>query len=492
LTSLIPLYNRLLISAGFILLSVGFSYFYADAAPNYSSAVVKQGVEQAFADQDRVAVLIKLKDPSISSPGRLPVKTSSNRLQSNFKAAFSRETIAGEMKINRKMGRIPWISARISRGVLETLRHHDQVAVIEEDVPIYASLAESAPLIHGDRAYHNGYTGMGINVAVVDTGIDTDHPDLVDSVVWEECFLSEDPCPLTGTDRASGPGSGEDNNGHGSHVSGIITSDNETYRGIAPAAGIVAIKILDGGGNGNLSDLVAALDWVADNHDTHGIRIVNMSLGSFVYAGICDNENPSLAEAADAVKAAGVVLVAASGNDGSDGGLDSPACLSSVISVGAVYDAGVDERSYYQVCTDWTTAPDQIACFSNVSTVLDLLAPGARIASTYLNGGTTVKAGTSMACPHAAGMAALLLEANPDQGPDDLLSLMAGTGMPVYDARIDISFPRINATAALGIDSPDLDGDGDVDGRDLGLLPADSAGFILEAFAAIFGRVGGG
>ena len=481
---------RILVFCLFLSAILGLPFALSAAEPKSTHPVVKASVLRAFSVQDRVAVLIKLKDPSISSPGRLDSITSINRLQSKFKAAFSRETITGGMKINRKMLRIPWISARISQGVLEKLRHHDLVAVIEEDVPIYALLAESALLIHGDRSYHTGYTGMGVNVAVLDSGIDTDHPDLVDSVVWEECFLSDDHCPVTGTDRASGPGSAEDDNGHGSHVSGIITSDYETYRGIAPGAGIVAIKILDGGGNGNLSDLVAALDWVADNHLAYQIRIVNMSLGSFVYAGVCDDENLSLAEAADAVKAAGVVLFAASGNDGSDDGLDSPACLSSVISVGAVYDADVDERSYSGTCTDWTTAPDQIACFSNVSAFLDLLAPGARITSSYLNGGTTVKAGTSMACPHAGGMAALLLEEYPSLTPDDLLSLMSASGKPIYDGRIELWFPRIDIAAALGIDSPDLDGDGDVDGRDLATLAGSSVMMDVGAFVLDFGRAG--
>ena len=441
---------RLLIWAGFILLSIGFPTNDADALPPINTAVVKTNVEAAFTGKDRVRVLIKLKEAS-PSPGRLLDKARIKALQLRVSDSFSQEEQAGEINITRKMQRIPWIAARISQKVLEKLRHHQHVAVIEEDIPIHASLTESGPQINGDRSYHTGYTGTGINVAVLDTGIDTDHPDLQDSLVWEECFLSEAPCPKTGVSRASGPGSAEDNNGHGSHVAGIITSDNETYRGVAPDAGIVAIKILDSGGNGSLSDLVAGLDWVADNHQTYNIRIVNMSLGSFVYEGICDAQGQSLADAANAVKAADIVLFAASGNDGAESRIDIPACLSSVVSVGAVYDAIVGNQSW-SACTDATTTPDQIACFSNVSTVLDLLAPGARITSASRFGGTTVKSGTSMACPHAAAMASLLLAVDPSLTPDDLLTLMSTTGRPLYDDRIDLWFPRIDITAALEID----------------------------------------
>jgi parallel beta-helix repeat protein len=415
-----------------------------------TTPVVKAGVARAFATQERIKVLIRLKEASSQPPGYVHTKTEINDLQARFRKSFPSQGLINEITISRNMQRIPWIAAIISRNALGKLRNHQNVSIIEQDIPIYARLSESSPQIGGNRSYHTGYAGGGISVAVLDTGIDTDHPDLVDSVVWEECFLSGGACPTTGTDRASGPGSAEDGEGHGSHVSGIITSDNDIYRGIAPDAGIVAIKILDNSGTGELSDLVAALDWVAENHATQAIRIVNMSLGSSVYEGTCDNQYDSLTEAANAVHAEGIALFAASGNDASDYRIDMPACLSNVISVGAVYDADVGERTY-QDCTDTTTAPDQIACFSNVSNVLDLLAPGARITSMNRYGGTTIESGTSMACPHAAAMAALLLQVNPDLSPEDLRILMAESGAPIYDDRIEMEFPRIDIATALGI-----------------------------------------
>jgi hypothetical protein len=443
--------RKLIVFTWLGLMILGFSLCNALTASAADSPAVNAGVVHALAAGGRVPVLIKLKDPDHPVSARSATKSRIRNLQKRFADAFSPEELAGDVVVHRRLARIPWISATISSRALERLRRHRFVAVIEADVPIRAQLAESAPLITADRSFQNGYSGLGVNVAVLDSGIDTDHPDLLDSLVWEECFLTGRECPVTGTSRASGPGSAEDDAGHGSHVSGIITSDNENFRGIAADAGIVAIKLLDSSGNGSLSDLIAAIDWVADNHQTHNIRVINMSLGGSAYEGYCDDFFQSLADASEAARDAGIVLFAASGNDGFDTQISVPACLSSIISVGAVYDADVGYRAW-SACADPFTAVDQIACFSNVSTVLDMLAPGALIDSMDRFGATTTKSGTSMACPHAAAAAALLLESNPSLSPDEVLASMTSTGTGIYDDRIDMWFPRIDTSAALGID----------------------------------------
>jgi subtilisin family serine protease len=471
----------------FLLIS-GTAVCIAESGTKPDGTVVGPGVEAAFSTNHYARVLIKLR--GIAKTGQdHPDMAGIRLLHSHFQERLVEARQRGEFRQIRQMNAIPWLSARISRAVLNKIRTYKGVAAIEADVPIYARLSESVPQIGADRAWDYGTTGTGITVAVLDSGIDTDHPDLVDSLVREECFLSDGFCPVTGTDRSSGPGSAEDGDGHGTHVSGIITSDNATWRGVAPAAGIVAIKILDDSGGGYLSDLVAALDWVAENHDTYQIRVVNMSLGSYVYDGICDGDHPSIAEAAEAVKEEGIVLFAAAGNEKEISAIDMPACLSSVISVGAVYDDDVGSPSYSGTCSESYTDADQIVCFSNVSTVLDMLAPGARITSSRVGGGTTGQSGTSMATPHAAGAAALLLEANADLTPDDLLSLMTGTGLPIYDDRIDIWFPRVDAATAVGYALSDMDTDGDVDGADLACLAGTSGHGELEAFASTFGLV---
>ncbi len=348
---------------------------------------------------EKVAVLIKLKEewehPSVkkmttsADPAHFISKQDIKKLQKALEASFTPEESKKDIKVNHKLENIPWITGKINRKALEKLKVHPNVAIIAEDIRVKASLAESGPIINSDFVHQDpgyGYTGNGATVAVIDSGIDTDHPDLLNDLIWEECFLSGSGCPVTGGTRASGSGSAEDGYGHGTHVSGIITSGHATYTGIAPDTKIVAIKMLDDSGSGWTSDRIAALDWIVSNKDTYGISVVNMSLGTnYVYPGICDSSRPAGAAAADAVKAAGIVLFASSGNDAEGGGITDPACLSSVISVGATYDADVGTMHWFESgCTDTQTATDQIACFSNVSSDLDLLAPGSRILSSGL------------------------------------------------------------------------------------------------------------
>ncbi len=153
-------------------------------------------------------------------------------------------------------------------------------------------------------------------------------------------------------------------------------------------------------------------------------------------------------------------MFASSGNDADDTGITDPACLSSVISVGATYDA--DDIGYMHWiqsgCIDPTTAVDKIACFSNVSSDLDLLAPGSTIDSYGLggNGNISNKSGTSMASPHAAALAALIIEKNSSLTPDNIEDILKDSGVPILDERIGMTFPRIEAAGALDLTNPTL------------------------------------
>jgi hypothetical protein len=163
----------------------------------------------------------------------------------------------------------------------------------------------------------------------------------------------------------------------------------------------------------------------------------------------------AFANVINALRANGVLSFVASLNSGSLTQMSAPACIHSAVSVGATYDANVGP-----VGCDPTTAADQIACFSNRNSVTDILAPGALITSTYLNGGTAVLLGTSMASPHVAGCAADLLQAMPDLSPDALEAALEGTGVPVHDPGTGLTYPRVDCLAALNTD-PCVDGDGD-------------------------------
>ncbi|MCL4367595.1 MAG: S8 family peptidase [Actinobacteria bacterium] len=225
------------------------------------------------------------------------------------------------------------------------------------------------------------YTADPVKVAVVDTGIDTNHPDLAGNLKG-------------GMSAVSYTRSYNDDNGHGSHVAGIIAAVNNSIGvvGVAPAADLYAVKVLDRNGSGYLSDIIEGLQWVVTNH----LNVVNMSLGTSSYSSSFD-------AAVQQTIASGVVVVAAAGNSGP--GINTvmyPAKFAGVIAVSATN----------------SDSSNTIAPFSSRGPEVDLAAPGVSVFSTYKNQSYATLSGTSMASPHVAGVAALVL--NSPIGADDL------------------------------------------------------------------------
>ena len=220
-------------------------------------------------------------------------------------------------------------------------------------------------------------TGGSIKVAVIDTGIDTDHPDL--TVSDGVSFVSYTP-------------SYEDDNGHGTHCAGIIAAKHNDVgiKGVAPDVELYAVKVIDSGGYGSYLDAIRGIDWAVD--DENGMDVISMSLGW----GYLDAGAEELFETAcDNAVASGVVMVVAAGNSGTrDDTKDNilfPAVFESVIAVGAVASSGKRPQ------------------WSSTGLALDIVAPGVRIKSTYYDGKYTQMSGTSMAAPHVAGTVALVL-----------------------------------------------------------------------------------
>ena len=264
---------------------------------------------------------------------------------------------------------------------------------VAADPAIHAYLDESVPFTGADKLRRQGITGKGVRVVVMDTGVDVDHIDLKDAIVDQICTLvPKDRCGPTGKVA-------DDKDGHGTHVAGIIASrGKKASYGMAPGAGIVALKFLETRNTGAGSDMLEALDLLLRRDD---IDIINMSLGTnTLYEGSCDKADAytkALAGAFGKLRAKGVISVAASGNDGSPNKMGAPACVDDVISVGAV-EIGSDAK---------------VASFTNRSATLDLLAPGVGIDAPIPGNGVGTKQGTSMASPHVAGALALLLQAVP-------------------------------------------------------------------------------
>ncbi|TNE97566.1 MAG: peptidase S8/S53 subtilisin kexin sedolisin [Deltaproteobacteria bacterium] len=234
---------------------------------------------------------------------------------------------------------------------------------------------------------------VDIDVAVIDTGVDINHPDIN---------------VHAGANFSKGK-SYDDGNGHGTHVAGTIGAlDNGIgVVGVAPGARIWAVRVLDNRGSGWTSDIVAGIDYVTANADK--IEVANMSLGGpGTDDGNCGNTNNDPEhQAICASVAAGVVYVVAAGNDSEDSKNSTPASYDEVITVSALADSdGLPGGS--GVATSYG-ADDSLASFSNFGADVDIAAPGVDINSTWLDGGYNSISGTSMASPHVAGAAALYM-----------------------------------------------------------------------------------
>jgi subtilisin family serine protease len=278
------------------------------------------------------------------------------------------------------------IRCELSAAAVSRLRARADVAYVEEDgiAEALAKPGSAGPApqpaqqtpwgITKVGAPVAGDTGAGIKVAVIDSGMDLDHPDLQANIKGSVDF--------TGSRKGA-----DDENGHGTHVGGTIGAIQNSIGvvGVAPGASLYAVRVLDRRGYGFWSDIAEGVDWCKAN----GMNIANMSLGGA-------SATTAVKDACDAA-ATTVLLIAAAGNDG-DGNVSTtetsyPAVYASVVAVGA---------------TDINNA---LASFSNTGSYLELCGPGVSVLSTYKGAGYATGSGTSMSSPHAAGIAALLWDA---------------------------------------------------------------------------------
>ncbi|MCS7261143.1 MAG: S8 family serine peptidase [Anaerolineae bacterium] len=348
---------------------------------------------------------------------------------------------------------VPGLAGTVTPQGWQALLGHPLVHAVAFDLPVYAALGESVGVIRADRVWSElRLTGAGVNVAVLDSGYDPNHPDINDSIVAQHCF-NHGTCPPANTNESD---RAYDENGHGTHVTGIITGRGAVApRGIAPDTGIVAVRVLNSAGSGWTSDVVAGIDWVVANQARLNVRIMNLSLGGGAYSGTCDTADANsmlYASAIQAAQRAGIIVFAAAGNGAMADKMMTPACISGVVAIGSTYDANLGAYTWggaNPICTDASATVDQIACTSNSSSALDLLAPGAVITSAGLGGGVSSRSGTSMATPHASAVAALLLQAQPGLSAGQIENILKETGVPITDRRNGRVTPRVDAYAAV-------------------------------------------
>jgi subtilisin len=329
----------------------------------------------------------------------------------------------GEVRYSYRL--LPAVSAQLSDDLITKLKNHPNIAYVENDIILHTVEQETpwgVEQIDANQVWSTN-TGEGVDVAILDTGIDYDHPDLVDNIAGGIDYSNE-----RRRDGSTYRRRWNDIDGHGTHCAGIVAASDNDFGtvGVAPGANLWAVKVLGDDGTGYLSDVIQGLQWCADN----GIEIGSMSFGT-------EEHSQSFQEACDEAYEEGVLLVAAAGNDGS---VIYPAAYDSVVAVSA------------------TNASDNIASFSSTGPEVEISAPGVNIYSTYTDDRYATWSGTSMACPHVSGVAALLYAADglgltsPDQIRDKLRETAIDLGAPGKD---DIyGYGRVNATATAVADDP--------------------------------------
>lgn len=460
--------------------------------------VEAEAITQQFdAGSEMVEVLVNLSTPNAGRPSA--VLNNANAFaahRANVAAtqdAVLTRMVGGNLMLHHKMENQGTMWVSVTRQGLEDLRNDPAVASIEPVRILEAHDVQGLNLMNAaaTRATHGG---AGLSIAICDTGVDYTHPQLGNGgfpnnkVLGGYDFGDNDADP-----RPNGQS-------HGTECAGIAAGDNATVGdyngGVAPQAKLYALKISTGS-TGSASDaaMIAAWDWCVthrNDNPSFPIKVISTSFGGGRALGNCDADVPAMTQAAQNAIAAGITLLVSSGNDGYCDAMGWPACISGVLSVGAVYDANVGNGIGFAVapesCTpdkradpgsptgyfgvDMTTAADQVTCYSNTSSNLTLFAPSHMAFTTSIRGMgndatrnfSTNFGGTSAACPFAAGaVAALQSAAKATTGqfltPAQVKQILTANGDSVTDHKAGIAKPRVNLGRAIasltgGVPSP--------------------------------------
>ncbi len=369
---------------------------------------------------------------------------------------------------------IPYFAMTVDAKTLEFLKNQPEIIFIREDELHAPTLFESTQIVRAPQAWNAGFSGQGQVIAILDTGIDKNHPFLSGKVISEACYSTNSAsqgyssvCP-GGVSQSTATNSGLNCNtsisgcSHGTHVAGIAAGrlTSSSFYGVARDANLVAIQVFSRVDNDVMckngqsscvltltSDYIKGLERVFTlKQSGMNIASANMSLGSSgddgAYTSNCNMQFSPTKAAIDNLRSVGVATVVSSGNgnvsgNGYTNAISSPACISSAVSVGSTGDGSSG------------ATVDVVSSFSNSSSFLSLLAPGQWIQSSVPNGGYENMPGTSQAAPHVAGAWAILKQRVPNASVTDILNALSSTGLSITDSRNGIVKPRIRVDAAL-------------------------------------------
>jgi len=327
---------------------------------------------------------------------------------------------------------IPIIAGTIETELLDELLEVEGVVFLTLNGEMRIALDNAIGIHHVDTVWDYGYTGEGISIAIIDTGIDPLHVGLND---FDDDPTTNDPKVVAfydALDDSGDDGSGEtepyDDQGHGSHCAGIsagtgavdegpLGDDSKPYRGVAPDAWLVGVKVLDSGGSGSFAEVMRGMEWTIDNKIKYNIRAASMSLGGVWLVELTQEQEERVTHLANEMVAAGISLMIAAGNSAAYGTIGTPGAAKDVITVGSTEDS--KELAVYS--SKGPTHEGQIK--PNVAAI------GSAVMSVEANSGNGYASysGTSMATPMVAGMAVLLLQANPDLQPLMIRTILEST-----------------------------------------------------------------
>jgi subtilisin family serine protease len=411
---------------------------------------ISPGLRARVASGARVPVIIELRaqpDDAPDLPRAHAIARGIARAQDGF---LLRTPGYGHIK---RLTSLPIVAIEVDERVLADLDADPDVVSVALDEPRRPSLMQSVPLVGAPGAWSLGASGTGWSIAVLDTGVDKNHPFLAGKVVSEACYgtnsaAASSSCP-GGEDTTqvdSGVPCADYVHGcdHGTHIAGIAAGHHGSLSGVARDASIIAVKVFSNIFDEDFcfpvgppcagafdSDILAGLDRVYELQTEFDIAAVNLSLGGGDYAGSCDADEPAYKTAIDLLRSVGIATVISSGNTGSKSTMEAPACISSAVAVGA------------------STKTNLFAAFTSRSPLLKLLAPGTNIYSSVPGGGYATFSGTSMAAPHVAGAWAVLKSRMPTASVTDVETALTSTGLPIADAANARTWPRIRVGAAV-------------------------------------------
>tara|TARA_B100001113_G_scaffold45625_1_gene32327 strand:+ start:3491 stop:5455 length:1965 start_codon:yes stop_codon:yes gene_type:complete len=318
------------------------------------------------------------------------------------------------------------IAGKIEIDRIPDLVNLPGVVFVELDGRLGIQMEEVVPAHGVDLVWQDtGYTGEGITMAIIDTGIDGNHTALDD---LDDDNTTNDPKIVAFYDAINHPEATNgteifpyDDNGHGTHCAGITAgtgAPNYQHVGVAPRANLVGVKVLDGGGSGSFAAVMAGMEWTVEKRHEFNIRAASMSLGALTGAiEWTSSEEESVNRMANEMMRAGVTLFIAAGNSGGTATIGTPGSAEDVITVGSLdKDTAIAIYSSQGPTEEGRVKPNVAFVGSSVN------APDANTGDGYV-----ALSGTSMATPGAAGVAVLMYQANPDLSPFDVRNIMQET-----------------------------------------------------------------